>query len=754
MVDETIQWARESLQRRRRELQQTKKNLVESYSADYDENDVDDTHYNSSPTQQQKAAHLLERGRALLAEAEAHSEILVQYASSGSSGAIVENQDSKYTDDSRNQHDHYSSSSKDDFRMTKFLQESDRLNSRPLPVEMPAWEDEKFGKGTEEGNDNKCNDRQASEAAGQNYDQNEDLQELLREGEARARLDELIANVRRQGDDALPRRHAGAELLDDDDDDYNDTPTKKISNFDPSSMYAARRAALKKSKLDEEIALKEEEERRLSSFKALPLPGGVEVKNNLFAQTKAFQGKQIGSVEKLVRRDTKYEQHQQQYDNDATSSVLSTFGGGTFDGSMSMVTSRTSHDNSFNSYSGYENEADRQRAKQLRAEKKMKKRRLLDAVNQTIMSDTSQADDDMRSVFSEGISYDIVEDPSKLRQDIARLEAKLKQKKTQRIATLNDIVDIDLDALFGRLISSESSSGDNARYIIDRLKKQVCGKVNDFHKLPQIDMQTDLDQAMNDEPQRRSLFRRQEEWARQREQKLFEARIQLEADAMYGITGRPELSHAKRSWAKAKESHDETLKKCAEVEEKKIQEKEAKEKAANELKEKEMEELQKKANSKLKSITSEVNKEEQMKRLEMLSKPRLIREVHQSVKLDVDMDMVVGDQQQSTSGMNSKSKIFLSSPGNVKPKQKTTIRNGGGGGRMKSALADKHDGGVVKNSTNLPNGQVAYDKRPDEFCGKSSFSEMSDKEFRSLVRRIERNAMSKVNESQNDSVED
>lgn len=743
MVDETIQWARESLQRRRRELQQTKKNLVESYSADNDENDVDDTHYNSSPTQQQKAVHtILERGRALLAEAEAHSEILGQYASSGSSGFIVENQDSKYTDDSRN---HYSSSSKDDFRMRTF-----RPNSRPLPVEMPAWKDEKFGKGTEEGNDNKYNYRQASEAAGQNYDQNEDLQELLREGEARARLDELIANVRRQGDDALPRRHAGAELLDDDDDDYNDTPTKKISNFDPSSMYAARRAALKKSKLDEEIALKEEEERRLSSFKALPLPGGVEVKNNLFAQTKAFQGKQIGSVEKVVRRDTKYEQ---QYDNnDATSSVLSTFGGGTFDGSMSMVTSRTSHDNSFNSYSGYENEADRQRAKQLRAEKKMKKRRLLDAVNQTIMSDTNQADDDMRSVFSEGISYDIVEDPSKLRQDIARLEAKLKQKKTQRIAVLNDIVDIDLDALFDRLISSES--GDNARYIIDRLKKQVCGKVNDFHKLPQIDRQADLDQTMNDEPQRRSLFRRQEEWARQREQKLFEARIQLEADAMYGITGRPELSHAKRSWAKAKESHDETLKKCAEVEEKKSQEKEAKEKAANELKEKEMEELQKKANSKLKSITSEVNKEEQMKRLEMLSKPRLIREVHQSVKLDVDVDMVVGDQQQSTtSGMNSKSKIFLSSPGNVKPKQKT-IHNGGGGGRMKSALADKHDGGVVKNITNLPNGQVAYDKRPDEFCGKSSFSEMSDKEFRSLVRRIERNAMSKVKESQNDSVED
>ena len=731
MVDETIQWAREALQRRRRELQQKKKNLVKSYIVDNDKNNVDDAHCNdSSPTQQQKAARnvdaILERGRALLAEAEAHSEILGQFvdstASSGSSG-VTENDhtemrilvDSKYTEDSSNQHDHYSSSSKDNF-MTKFLQESDHANnggcdqfdlSGPLPVER--------------GNDNKDNDTQSS-AAGQNYDQNEDLQELLREGEARARLDELIANVRRQGDDK-------SELLEGADGDYyNDTPTKKITNFDPSSMYAARRAALKKTKLDEEVALKEEEERRLSSFKALPLPGGVEVKNDLFAQTKAFQGKR-GSV---VRRDT------QQCDYDATSSVLSTFGGGTFGSSTSMVTS--SH--AFDSYSGYENEADRQRAKQLRAEKKMKKRQLLDAVNQTIMSDSNQEDD-------ECTSYDIVQDPSKLRQDIARLEAKLKQKKTQRVATLNDIVDIDLDALFDRLIPSES--GDNVRCIIDRLKKQVCGKANDFHKLPEIDRQTDFDQTRDNEQRRRSLFRRQEDWARQREQKLFEARLQLEADAMYGITGRPELSHAKRSWARAKESHDETLKKCAEVEEKKSKEKEAKEKAVDELKEKEMKELQKKANSKFKSITSEANKEEQMKRLEMLSKPRRSREVHQSGKLDVDdMDMVVGDQQLSTSGMNSKSKIFL-----FKRKQKTNQSNSsdGGGGGVRSAPADKHNG-VVKNSTNTPNCQVKYDKRPNEFCGKSSFSEMSDKEFRSLVRRIERTAMSKVKESQNDTVED
>ena len=36
------------------------------------------------------------------------------------------------------------------------------------------------------------------------------------------------------------------------------------------------------------------------------------------------------------------------------------------------------------------------------------------------------------------------------------------------------------------------------------------------------------------------------------------------------------------------------------------------------------------------------------------------------------------------------------------------------------------------------------DKKPDEFCGKPSFSEMSDKEFAKLVKRIGKNAEAKI----------
>ena len=103
-----------------------------------------------------------------------------------------------------------------------------------------------------------------------------------------------------------------------------------------------------------------------------------EVTSNLFASTQTFQGKQLESVEQLVRRDTKCGQH-----SGASSSISGTFG--TFNG-MSMVTSRTSHDNSF-SCSVYENEAYGERAEQFRAEKKTKKRQLFDSVNQIILED-------------------------------------------------------------------------------------------------------------------------------------------------------------------------------------------------------------------------------------------------------------------------------------------------------------------------------------------------------------------------------
>jgi len=759
-TDQTIQWARESLQRRRKELQEKKKSLVASYKQSSSSNNDDDDSTSQPTRQQQQQPHdkeeandvtvMLERGRALLAEAEAHSEILGRYASP--SNTTNENEDDGLSTPR--------SSTRDDF-MTRFLQDSNNHNDNDhqfdttnnnstthndndesriiptLPVEMPAW-DKEFSSGGELVDDN------------DNTNNNGELQELLREGEARARLDELIANARRQGDD---KRYA-TELLDAH--NNSNTPTKKISTFDPSSMYAARRAELKKMKLDEEVAAAEEEARALSFFKALPLPGGVQVKNNPFASTQSFEMKQVGSVEKLVRRNSKLHDQQQhkksQQHHDESSSVCSTFGSGTEE-SMSMATTRTgSHynnnntiDTSFTNYSdSYANEEDRERAKQLRAEKKLKKKQLLDAVNQTIMAEDmneslaeGDEDDDARSTITshtEGY-YDIVEDPSKLRQDIARLEAKLKQKKTQRLAILNDIVDIDLDAPFDRLLSDSSGSGDDSgiRNIIDRLKKQVCGSVNDFQDISSLRNDDEMSSYEQQHTTRASLYERQEEWARQREQKLFEARLQSEASAMQGITGRPQLSHAARSWKKAKESHDTTLKRCAEIEERKEQEKEAREKATNELKMKELEELQRQAslvklNKSSSSVKSDMNKEEQMKRLEMLSKPRQTRETHHGAT-ELEDNTVV--EQKKTS------EIFGGSP-STKPKQKP----------IKPFFLKPLDNRVVKTVHDVmysssPSVTSANDvkERPDElFHGKHSFSDMSDKEFAKLVRRIEKQA--------------
>jgi len=764
-TDQTIQWARESLQQRRKELQAKKKSLVASYKQASSNNDDEVVSSSQQSTRQQPhdkeeandVTTMLERGRALLAEAEAHSEILGRYASPSSNTTNEDEDDGLSTP---------RSSTRDDF-MTRFLQDSNNHNDNDhqfdttnnnstthnhndesvipsLPVEMPAW-DKEFSGGDLDVNTNKTNN-------------NDELQELLREGEARARLDELIANVRRQGDD---KRYA-TELLD----AHNNTPTKKISTFDPSSMYAARRAELKKMKFDEEVAAAEEEARALSSFKALPLPGGVQVKNNPFASTQSFEMKQVGSVEKLVRRDIKLNDHHnnKSQQHDASSSVCSTFGSGTEESKLVTTTTRTSShthkntvDTSFTNCSeSYANEEDRERAKQLRTEKKMKKKQLLDAVNQTIMAEDMNEslaegdDDDVQSTTTSHTNevgcYDVVEDPSKLRQDIARLEAKLKQKKTQRLAILNDIVDIDLDAPFDRLLSDSSGSGsgddnDGIRRIIDRLKKQVCGSVNDFQDINTANsLRNDDEMSSYEQPQeqhtRTSLFERQEEWARQREQKLFEARLQSEANAMQGITGRPQLSYAARSWRKAKESHDTTLKRCAEIEERKQQEKEAKEKATNELKMKELEELQRQASlsklNKSSNIKSDnVNKEEQMKRLEMLSKPRQTREAHQRGAAELEDAVGSGQQQKTTS------EIFGGSP------PKPNIQK-----PSKPFFLKPLDNRVVKTVHDVmysssPSVTSANDvkERPDElFHGKHSFSDMSDKEFAKLVRRIEKQA--------------
>ena len=677
-VDQTIQWARESLQRRRSELKQ-KKQQSESDNASFEEDTSNAVDVSS----------ILERGRALLQQAEAHSEALGRYTVHG----LDEDEAEKPNDG--------------DF-MARFLKAADErecidskadLDRKPfanIPVERPSW-NHRFDQ-----DDNVDTNAPISTR----NEENDDIQELLKEGEARARLDNLIATIRRQGDDPL-----AAEMT-------SQSNAKQVSNFDPNELRAAKRAAIKKSKLDEELAQAEKEARNLSKFKALPLPGGVEVKHDLFAPTLAFQGKHSGI--EFIRNDTKRVGF-----NDISSSQ-SLGGFESFD-RMSMATSHTSIDGSLNC--SFADGEDKERALQLRQAKKMKKKRLLDSVNKTIAEETGEAVDEDASVAysvqSTQSHVDYLEDPSKLRQQIARLEAKLKRKKSQRSATLNDIVDIDLNSIFERLLSKDAD--ENARQIVDQLKHRVCGNVvdgilvDDFRpQFPKTKEHHSLT-AENNRVSKRVLYERQENWVKHREQKLLEARLRLEAEEMNDITGKPQLTHAKDSWKKAKDAHDEALKRVAEEDSRKQREKAERERVEYIKKMKEAEDLERQTREQMKSMRSEVNREEQMKRLEKLSQPRQIRIGPTSTSHDLDT--------------SSPLDVSINVTNDSKPKAS-----------HKSSETPYEHSSAHKSPTKKVPKLASATSEFVEFSGKR-FSEMDDKEFSKIVKRISKMAKQKVRDA-------
>ena len=290
--------------------------------------------------------------------------------------------------------------------------------------------------------------------------------ELESEEAARARLENLI-------------NEAKAKML-----GLESTP-KKISTFDPAAMNVAKRSEQRvKSK-----SIEDEKENVSSSFKALPLPGNAPVKNDPHAMTKSFEQK-IGSVQRLIRMD-----------NDVDSVVTSV--------------ASTKNDTSFR---GYENEEEKEQARQIRAKKNRLKRDLLDEVNNILVQEGSIGDD-----LSTAPVEDRVEDPSVLSQHIAQLESKLKHEQTQRLATLNDIVDIDLNAIFDRLVSEDA--GEDIMKIVDRLKEKVYDNVHNFESYSVETNQGEQDLVDVKPP---SLFVRQEEWVKRRDKKRVEAKHQLE----------------------------------------------------------------------------------------------------------------------------------------------------------------------------------------------------------------------------------
>ncbi|EJK61363.1 hypothetical protein THAOC_18164, partial [Thalassiosira oceanica] len=295
---DALEWARESLRRRREDLAKEREAMIGDAETTF--------HPDNGPSS--RVGSLLQRGQALLAEAQVHSEILGRY--------------------------------------------------------VVAKEEEEEEESARDGGGGKDS----------NADEKEDAPEIAPSDEkstgegARARLDQLIAQVRQQDDN--PRAA---------------TPPRRIASFDPSALKSSTRAQFRRARLDEETAQAEEEMLRLSSFKALPMPDNTPVKNNPLASTKAFECRTV-SLKKLVGRDQ--DRHGQSRTNDA-SSVASTFG--SFDCAGSVATARTSLDESL-LLSEYDNDEDRERARQVRAERVARKQHLLDKANETIVMEGTEDD--------------------------------------------------------------------------------------------------------------------------------------------------------------------------------------------------------------------------------------------------------------------------------------------------------------------------------------------------------------------------
>jgi hypothetical protein len=112
---------------------------------------------------------------------------------------------------------------------------------------------------------------------------------------------------------------------------------------------------------------------------------------------------------------------------------------------------------------------------------------------------------------------------------------------------------MDLNVLFDRLIPEDA--GEEAKKIVDRLKSKMYENISDFGSYS-VELSPDEEDFADTNP---PLFMRQQEWIKRRDRKRFEAKMQLEADTMRDITGKPALGDAKRSWIMAKEAHEEAL---------------------------------------------------------------------------------------------------------------------------------------------------------------------------------------------------
>ena len=478
------------------------------------------------------------------------------------------------------------------------------------------------------------------------------------------------------------------------------TPKKNVSadelNVAKRAEERAKKATYNKEKTAEQQV----------AFRALPLPGNTPVKNNPLASTKAFEAR-IGSVDRLVRRDKVVN------DDDNASAITS----------ISLFSC--------------ENEEEKEQARLRRAAKNLQKRHLLDEVNKVLLvEDGPTADDDTSTVHGD-IAGDRVEDPSTLAQQIAQLESKLKHEKTQRMAILNDIVDIDLTALVDRIITKDAGE-DMTRRIVDHLRSKVNEDIHDFDSYSIDSSQEERVFVDTESP---TLFTRQEEWVKRRDKKRLEARMQLEADREREITGKPELGSAKKSWQMAKEAHEEALKRANDATSTKVVNKDKEKDKIRELKVIDWQKAKESHDQALKKATEQeemkrkareeknnANKAEEAPDQLVKSEPCAVTESVKTMKKKEERPQQPSSQNHRESLRKSSVQLIEQTRARSKLEQQEAIFLRGGSKKSEATnllLGNDVSGGRFRRMESNINA----------FAGRS-YAEMSEKEFRKLVKKI------------------
>lgn len=347
---------------------------------------------------------------------------------------------------------------------------------------------------------------------------------------------------------------------------------KAIREFDPSRLSVNKRA-MRKDMLKKPTCDVSEE---LKQFKARPLPGGVIVRNDLYALTKAAEGKMSNKRIDSSRDDVSIKSCQNRLD----ASVLLN----NSNMHMPMVDIRIddSNDHVQNGVKRY----------------KLSKE-IYEATTKVIEQDF---EDDSSSFCT--IQED--NDVSDLHKQISKLHAELQLKKKQCIRTIHAIE----DETKCRTISET--------------------KIDKFQQEENASVETTMDDATSvyslncssiGSASRKSLYKRQKEWLENLERKKIEQRTSNQSQELIQVTGRPDLRLAKRSWSKAKMEHDGILEISKKKDDQIQREKNEKERQ-NRLKQvKEAEEIKRVAAEQAKVAKKSIDRRVQSEYVDKLSRP-------------------------------------------------------------------------------------------------------------------------------------